>query len=530
MKTVLGSIACFAAGLALAWPSQTLLIVALLGFFQNIAFTFVSRGRNSGSLGYHMVASLFSNGLWILMFMTAIGAVTKAASPDLMFGVVYVLSTMSGSVFAHWLAMRLERGKGRNVQEDELQQLAETCGRQEEALHGLSNKLNKVASSLDTTQDVVVGLQENLGQNDRRAHTARGDLRNRVVYLEKTVRQHETDLDRLKIRDVDLKTVETNLAKLIPQVHTNADSVASLEGFAFTDDGLSRLCVLKEQIKGALEELEEVSKKCEDMTDPLMFVSNAILDDDGNSRIQGLKDSIEWVRSAITDDDGRFRINKLEDRIEVVELADKSGNVESIGRDNDELRETLEGIYARFERLEPTGAKKIRDRLELIDTKVRELEKDATATEAEQERVSDLLSKLEVRNTGAVYTDAQEGLASTEEPEDPKMRLLRNALSLLLPGMMRVEKITGDLSKLSRDDVNNLRIGFKKAGFGTSASQFGKLLGIMNEEHEELESKRRALELQNTRNQQKSDDRLTGADMLRSALQKIDEEKRNASK
>lgn len=39
---------------------------------QNAAFTWVSRARNSGSLGYHAFAACFSNGIWIVsMFFIA---------------------------------------------------------------------------------------------------------------------------------------------------------------------------------------------------------------------------------------------------------------------------------------------------------------------------------------------------------------------------------------------------------------------------------------------------------------------------
>jgi hypothetical protein len=48
------------------WP------VALLGFAQNLSHTFVSRGRNSGSLGYHMLASIFSNGIYISLLVLSI--------------------------------------------------------------------------------------------------------------------------------------------------------------------------------------------------------------------------------------------------------------------------------------------------------------------------------------------------------------------------------------------------------------------------------------------------------------------------
>lgn len=105
------------------WP------VALLGFVQNVAFTFVSRGRNSGSLGYHLLASIFSNGIYAMLLFVSIDMIAEAKSAPLSFLAVYTLATMSGSIFAHWLALRLERGKSRNVQEDRIQALEQRIDR-----------------------------------------------------------------------------------------------------------------------------------------------------------------------------------------------------------------------------------------------------------------------------------------------------------------------------------------------------------------------------------------------------------------
>lgn len=121
------------------WP------VAALGFVQNIAFTFVSRGRNSGSLGYHLLASIFSNGIYAALLFTSIDMISQAKSNPGPFLLVYTLATMSGSIFAHWLALRLEKGKARSVQEDKfaalskrVQQLEANVGRPySEVLHEL---------------------------------------------------------------------------------------------------------------------------------------------------------------------------------------------------------------------------------------------------------------------------------------------------------------------------------------------------------------------------------------------------------
>lgn len=126
MKILIPIFAAWAAAWAIVigWAPE-LAIVAGLGFAQNIAFTLVSRGRNSGSLTYHIVASIFSNGIWLVMFVYNVNLVTGANGFPMAFAAVYILSTMSGSVFAHWLAKRVERGAARNVQEDRITKLEE---------------------------------------------------------------------------------------------------------------------------------------------------------------------------------------------------------------------------------------------------------------------------------------------------------------------------------------------------------------------------------------------------------------------
>lgn len=89
---------------------------ALLLFAQNASFTWVSRARNSGSIGYHAVASVFSNGIWIVsMFIV----VDKLRSAEGLIAIVtvaafYTLFTVAGAVSMHWFSMRyLESGKRR---------------------------------------------------------------------------------------------------------------------------------------------------------------------------------------------------------------------------------------------------------------------------------------------------------------------------------------------------------------------------------------------------------------------------------
>lgn len=116
--------ACLAAAFFLSLGEGRLTWLVWFLFLQNVSFTFVSRGRNSGSLAYHLVAAVFSNGLYAANLFFSIDLVSRGAvGPQ--FVATYCLATLSGSVLAHWVAMRVERGRGRNVQQDALRELEE---------------------------------------------------------------------------------------------------------------------------------------------------------------------------------------------------------------------------------------------------------------------------------------------------------------------------------------------------------------------------------------------------------------------
>lgn len=87
----------------------------LLLILQNAAFTWVSRARNTGSIGYHAIAATFSNGIWFVSNLFLIGMVARADMPTqeiVQLGIVYVTATVTGSVLMHIVSMRwLEKGK-----------------------------------------------------------------------------------------------------------------------------------------------------------------------------------------------------------------------------------------------------------------------------------------------------------------------------------------------------------------------------------------------------------------------------------
>lgn len=96
---------------------MTYVLWAILLIVQNAAFTLVSRARNSGSLLYHAVAAVFSNGVWFASQFILISVVVKDVKSwgqGIALGLLYIMSTVIGSVSMHYVSMHyLEKGKRR---------------------------------------------------------------------------------------------------------------------------------------------------------------------------------------------------------------------------------------------------------------------------------------------------------------------------------------------------------------------------------------------------------------------------------
>lgn len=78
------------------------ILLFFVTILQNASFTLVSRARNSDSLWFHAIASVFSNGIWFFV----VRMVTKQDPNTLLLGVVYVAGTVTGSVLMHHLSMK----------------------------------------------------------------------------------------------------------------------------------------------------------------------------------------------------------------------------------------------------------------------------------------------------------------------------------------------------------------------------------------------------------------------------------------
>lgn len=73
----------------------------VLVVLQNASFTLVSRARNSNSLMYNAIASVLSNGVWLLVISKI---VQHFDSPKIM--LTYLLGSVVGSVLMQYLSIK----------------------------------------------------------------------------------------------------------------------------------------------------------------------------------------------------------------------------------------------------------------------------------------------------------------------------------------------------------------------------------------------------------------------------------------
>jgi hypothetical protein len=96
----------------------SLLVLAIVAFGQNMAFTAVSRSRNSADIAYHFRCALLSNSIWLVCYMF----VMKQLWPVFESGawwrffpllIVYTMATAAGSCFQMSRSLKKETGKRR---------------------------------------------------------------------------------------------------------------------------------------------------------------------------------------------------------------------------------------------------------------------------------------------------------------------------------------------------------------------------------------------------------------------------------
>lgn len=107
------------------WALWSVLLLA-----QNYSFTYVSRARASGSLSRHVYAAVMSNGVWFLsqgiIFQKLFKIMTGAYGwrMALFTAAYYTVFTVVGSVLAHYVALKTEKGKSRVGANESLAQIS----------------------------------------------------------------------------------------------------------------------------------------------------------------------------------------------------------------------------------------------------------------------------------------------------------------------------------------------------------------------------------------------------------------------
>lgn len=91
-----------------------LTLLGVLGYFQNMAFTWSSRTRNQNDPDEHRKAAWCSNGVWYIMQVSIWGTLWKALTNGnfllvLLTGLVYIISTTEGSV--HMMKILIKKGR-----------------------------------------------------------------------------------------------------------------------------------------------------------------------------------------------------------------------------------------------------------------------------------------------------------------------------------------------------------------------------------------------------------------------------------
>ena len=81
--------------------SKEILIMFVLTMLQNASFTLVSRARNSDSMMFHAIASILSNGMWLLVIRQIVTSIDKI---ELM--IAYLIGSVVGSIGMHYLSMK----------------------------------------------------------------------------------------------------------------------------------------------------------------------------------------------------------------------------------------------------------------------------------------------------------------------------------------------------------------------------------------------------------------------------------------
>jgi hypothetical protein len=88
--------------------------LSVLGYIQNLGFTWASRSRNQNDPNHHRWAALFSNSIWFVVTVLVWGQIWTALTHGAIWkiivtGIIYSVSTTEGSVMG--MKILIKRGK-----------------------------------------------------------------------------------------------------------------------------------------------------------------------------------------------------------------------------------------------------------------------------------------------------------------------------------------------------------------------------------------------------------------------------------
>lgn len=83
---------------------KEIITLLVLSFIQSVSFSLVSRSRNRNNIPYHIIASIFSNGVWFLTFKVLV-----VNNMDIILFIPYCIGTVTGSVLGVKISMYIEK-------------------------------------------------------------------------------------------------------------------------------------------------------------------------------------------------------------------------------------------------------------------------------------------------------------------------------------------------------------------------------------------------------------------------------------
>lgn len=139
---------------------------------------------------------------WIFMASTAAWAVVVMIEPQLW--PVVILGFAIGGIFAHWLAIRVEKGKSRNVQEDKFAAIAK---RVQQLEAGIGRPYSEVLHELELSNGVRVRVWGDMDNAVSIMARVDGLLKDQTIFSES-----EDEMARIICERSEANAVQVSLA------------------------------------------------------------------------------------------------------------------------------------------------------------------------------------------------------------------------------------------------------------------------------------------------------------------------------